>query len=77
MHFLDSCRDFVRSVVRYSSSLTENYAAYAGTMVNYQWSPEMAHLPHGTPGVRVVMGRAWGLALRTGHDMQDKLFSPT
>ncbi|KAJ7852691.1 hypothetical protein B0H14DRAFT_3657780 [Mycena olivaceomarginata] len=40
------------------------------TMVNYQWSPEITHLPHGTPGVRVVMGRAWGLALQTGHDMQ-------
>jgi hypothetical protein len=54
--FLDIYEDLVRSII--PLSLKKSYEGYAGLMLNYQWHPTTAHLPHNTRGVRVVVPRA-------------------
>lgn len=44
-------------------------------MLNYQWHPTTAHLPHNTRGVRVVVARAWGLVLRFDRGVHERRFT--
>ncbi|KAJ7831114.1 hypothetical protein B0H14DRAFT_3143269, partial [Mycena olivaceomarginata] len=73
IHFLDIYEDLVRSII--PLSLKESYEGYAGLMLNYQWHPRTAHLPHNTRGVRVVVARAWGLILRFERGVHERRFT--